>query len=298
METALTILLDGLVFSSYLFIVSLGLTIIFGVMKILNVTHGSFYAWGAYTAAFFIGLAAKAGWPDWAGFPIIFLSAILVGVVLGLILERGILQFMYRRDEVLVVLATFGSFLVLEDMILLVFGVNPYFAFQPMQLLGSVELGGIARDTYGLTLIGLAVVLAVGSWLALRRTHWGKLLSAVIYDRELSMAMGLNVSRVYIVTFVLGAIFGALGGAYIAPTVSVAPGFGVDVIVLSFAVVVIGGMGSVPGAMIGALAVGLVRAYAVHEFPQFELFVIYAVMATVLVFRPEGLFAPVKARKI
>ena len=298
MDTALTILLDGLVFSSYLFIVSLGLTIIFGVMKILNVTHGSFYAWGAYAAAFFIGLAANAGWPDWAGFAIIFFSAILVGVVLGLILERGILQFMYHRDEVLIVLATFGTFLVLEDVILLVFGVDPYFAFQPMQLLGAVELGGIARDAYGLTLIGLAVTLALGCWLALKRTRWGKLLSAVIFDRELSMSMGLNVTRVYIVTFVLGAILGALGGAYIAPTVSVAPGFGVDVIVLSFAVVVIGGMGSVPGAMIGALAVGIVRALAVHKFPQFELFVIYAVMATVLVFRPEGLFAPVKARKI
>jgi len=219
-ETALTILLDGLVFSSYLFIVSLGLTIIFGVMKILNVTHGSFYAWGAYTAAFLIGLAANAGWPDWAGFAIIFFAAILVGLVLGLILERGILQFMYHRDEVLIVLATFGSFLVLEDTILLVFGVDPYFAFQPMQLLGAVELGGIARDTYGLTLIGLAAVLAAASWLVLRRTHWGKLLSAVIFDRELAMAMGLNVSRVYIVTFVIGAILGALGGKSLADLVA------------------------------------------------------------------------------
>lgn len=298
MDIAFTILLDGLVFSSYLFIVSLGLTIIFGVMKILNVTHGSFYAWGAYTAAFLIGLAAKAGWPDWAGFLIIFGSAILVGLVLGLILERGILQFMYHRDEVLIVLATFGAFLVLEDTILLVFGVDPYFAFQPMQLLGAVEMGGITRDTYGLTLIGLAAVVAVVCWLALRRTRWGKLLSAVIFDRELSEAMGLNVTRVYMVTFTFGAMFGALGGAYVAPTISVAPGFGIDVIVLSFAVVVIGGMGSVPGAIIGALAVGLVRALAVHKFPEFELFVIYAVMATVLVFRPEGLFAPVKLRKI
>jgi branched-chain amino acid transport system permease protein len=297
-NTAITILLDGLVFSSYLFIVSVGLTIIVGVMYILNVAHGAFYAWGAYTAAVHIGLAANAGWPDWAGFGIIFFSAILVGLVLGLILERGILQFMYHRDEVLIVLATFGSFLVLEDVILLVFGVNPYFAFQQMVLLGSVQLGGIARDTYGLTLIGLAVVLAVACWLTLKRTRWGKLLSAVIFDREVSVAMGLNVTRVYIVTFTLGAMFGALGGAYIAPTVSVAPGFGIDVIVLSFAVVVIGGMGSVPGAMVGALAVGLVRALAVHKFPQFELFVIYAVMATVLVFRPEGLFAPAKLRKI
>jgi branched-chain amino acid transport system permease protein len=297
-DTAFTILLDGLVFSSYLFIVSLGLTIIFGVMKILNVTHGAFYAWGAYTAAFLIGLAANAGWPDWAGFPIILFSAILVGLVLGLILERGVLQFMYHRDEVLIVLATFGSFLVLEDVILLVFGTDPYFAFQPMTLLGSVELGGITRDTYGLTMIGLAAVVAAVCWLGLKRTRWGKLLSAVIFDREMSETMGLNVTRVYMVTFTVGAMFGALGGAYVAPTISVAPGFGIDVIVLSFAVVVIGGMGSVPGAIIGALAVGLVRALAVHKFPQFELFIVYAVMATVLVFRPEGLFPPIKLRKI
>jgi len=297
-DTAFTILLDGLVFSSYLFIVSLGLTIIFGVMKILNVTHGAFYAWGAYTAAFLIGLAANAGWPDWAGFVIILFSAILVGLVLGLILERGILQFMYHRDEVLIVLATFGSFLVLEDVILLVFGVDPYFAYQPMALLGSVELGGITRDTYGLTLIGLAAVVAVVCWAGLKRTRWGKLISAVIFDREMSETMGLNVTRVYMVTFTVGAMFGALGGAYVAPTISVAPGFGIDVIVLSFAVVVIGGMGSVPGAIVGALSVGLVRALAVHKFPQFELFIVYAVMATVLVFRPEGLFPPIKLRKI
>jgi len=110
--------------------------------------------------------------------------------------------------------------------------------------------------------------------------------------------MGINVKRVYLVTFILGAMLGALGGAYIAPTVSVAPGFGVDVVVLSFAVVAIGGMGSIPGAVIGALIVGIARAIAVHKFPQVELFVVFAVMATVLVFRPEGLFAPPKSRKI
>ena len=135
-------------------------------------------------------------------------------------------------------------------------------------------------------------------WLGLAKTKWGKLLTAVIYDRELSITMGINVTRVFIVTFVLGAVLGALGGAYVAPTVSVAPGFGVEVIVLSFAVVVIGGMGSIPGAIIGALTVGIARAIAVHQLPEVELFVVYGVMALVLVFRPEGLFAPAKARKI
>ena len=298
MEAALTILLDGLQFSSYLFIVSAGLTIIFGVMKILNVAHGSFYAWGAYTAAFFIGKFSDMGLPDALGFLIIVAAAIVVGVILGFIIEQGILKHMYERDEVLIVLATFGLFLVLEDIILIAFGTDPYFAYQPMALLESVELGGITRDVYGMTLIGVAAVVAVGCWWLLNKTKWGTLLKAVIFDREMGISMGINVPLVYTLTFIGGAILGGLGGAYIAPTISVAPGLGTEVIVLSFAVVVVGGMGSIAGAAIGSLIIGLLRAIAVHELPQVELFVVFAVMAVVLVFRPEGLFAPAKPRKI
>lgn len=298
METAVTTLLDGLVFSSYLFLVSVGLTIIFGVMKILNVAHGSLYAWGAYTAAWLIGVWSEAGLGDAGTFLMIAAAALVVGCVLGFVLERGLIRFMYGRDEVIVVLATFATFLILEDVILLVFGVDPYFAYQPMAFLGSTEIGGILRDVYSLTLIGLAAVVGIALWVGLTRTRWGKLLAAVIHDRELSVAMGIDVTRVYVVTFMLGAVLGALGGAYVAPMVSVAPGFGVEVIVLSFAVVVIGGMGSIPGAAIGALVVGIARAVAVHQLPEVELFVVYGVMAVVLVFRPEGLFAPAQARKI
>lgn len=298
METFITILLDGLQFSSYLFIVSAGLTIIFGVMKILNVCHGSFYAWGAYTAAFFIGKFSDMGMPDAMGFLIIIVAAILVGVVLGLIIEQGILKYMYHRDEVLIVLATFGLFLVLEDVILIAFGADPYFAYQPMALLDSVEMGGIIRDVYGLSLIGVAALVATGCWFLLNKTKWGTILKAVIFDREMGISMGINVPMVYTMTFIGGAILGGLGGAYIAPTISVAPGLGTEVIVLSFAVVVVGGMGSIAGAAIGSVIIGVLRAVAVHELPQVELFVVFAVMAVVLVFRPEGLFAPAKPRKI
>ena len=298
METFLTILLDGLQFSSYLFIVSAGLTIIFGVMKILNVAHGSFYAWGAYTAAFFIGKFSDMGMPDAFGFLIIIVAAVAVGLLLGYVIEQSILKHMYHRDEVLIVLATFGLFLVLEDIILIAFGTDPYFAFQPMALLGSVKMGGIVRDVYGLTLIGVATLVAIGCWWLLNKTKWGTLLKAVIYDREMGIALGINVPLVYTMTFIGGAILGGLGGAYIAPTISVAPGLGTEVIVLSFAVVVVGGMGSIAGAAIGSIIIGILRALAVHELPQVELFVVFAVMAIVLVFRPEGLFAPAKSRKI
>lgn len=298
MQLYTTIALDGLSYASYLFIVSVGLTVIFGVMKILNVAHGSFYAWGAYGAAYLIGVAADMGFPDWFGFVLIAVAALAVGLVLGTAIERLLLRRMYQHEEVLLVLATFGIFLILEDVIMLVFGVNPYFAYQPMALLGSVRVGGIIRDVYSLTLLGLAAVIALGCWIGLNRTRWGKLIHTVIFDREVSYAMGINVDRVFLITFVIGTTLGALGGAYVAPTVSVAPGFGVDVIVLSFAVVVIGGMGSIPGAVIGSLMVGLLRAAAVHLMPELELFVVFAVMAVVLMVRPEGLFAPAEARKI
>ena len=297
-ELLLVILVDGLVYSSYLFLVAVGLTVIFGVQKVLNVTHGAFYAFGAYLTAYCIGLWANGGLPDWGGFLIILLSAVFLGFVLGVIIERGLLKFLYSRDEHIVVLATFAAFLVLEDAILLIWGTDPYLAFQPLALLGNSEIAGLIFDNYALTMIALSFIVAIVLWYGLNRTQFGKILLAVIFDREVSMAMGINVTRVFLITFIIGTFLGALGGAYHAPIISVQPGIGVEVIVLAFAVVVIGGMGSIPGALIGAVVVGVARAAAVHLYPELELFVIYAIMALVLIFRPEGLFAPIQARKI
>jgi branched-chain amino acid transport system permease protein len=278
--------------------VAVGLTVIFGVMKILNVTHGSFYAFGAYMSATLVGIYYQTDLPEFGGFLAIFSAALVVGVFFGVVLERGLLRFLYHRDEHIIVLATFAMFLVLEDVLLMIWGTDPYYATEPMGLLGFIDIEVLSYDVYRLSFIALAVVVGLGLWLGLTRTKWGKVLLAVIFDREISQAMGINVTVVFLVTFVIGSILGALGGAYIAPTISVSPGIGVEVIVLAFAVVVIGGMGSIPGAMIGSLLVGISRAAAVHKFPEIELFVIYAIMAAVLAFRPEGLFAPAQARKI
>jgi branched-chain amino acid transport system permease protein len=297
-QQLIVILVDGLIFSSYLFLVAVGLTIIFGVMKVLNVTHGSLYAFGAYLAATFVGIYYETSLPEFGGFAVLFIAPVIVGICLGLIVERGILQFLYDRDEHIIVLATFAAFLMLEDAIVLIWGVDPYFAYQPQALLGAVAIAGLPFDVYSLSLIGLALIVGAVCWYGLRRTKWGKILLSVIFDREVSQAMGINVTAVYIITFIIGSILAALGGAYVAPTISVTPGIGVEVIVLAFAVVVIGGLGSIGGVMIGALVVGIARAAAVHLLPEVELFVIYAIMAAVLTIRPEGLFAPVKARKI
>ena len=298
MQFLITVLLDGLIYASYLFIVSLGLTITFGVMKILNVAHGGFFAWGAYLASISIIYLGDNEYKSFLYYFAIFLSAIIVGLFFGYIIERFILRKMYNEDIHLIVLATFGLFWILEDLILHVFGVDPLMPYYPAMELGGIELGGIFQGVYSLTLAGLAIIVAFICWYFLKKTKYGKVLQSVIFDREVSVSMGINVTKVYLITFIIGGMLGALGGAYIAPTISVSPGFAIDVVVMSFAVVVIGGMGSVPGALIGSLIVGLVRAFAVHQAPILELFIIYAIMAIVLIIKPEGLFAPPKPRKI
>jgi len=296
--TAFAILFDGLVYAAYLFVVAIGLTLIFGVMKILNVTHGAFYAFGAYGAATAVGLYFSSDLPAAGGFLVMVLAAMVVGLVLGLILERGVLRLVYGRDEVIIVLVTYAAFLILEDVTVLIWGPQSYSAYQPLVASGSVAVGRLILSGYDVGLIVLALLLAVLSIVALKHTRQGRLLTVVIFDRETAAAFGINVTLVYTVTFVLGAMLGALGGAAMAPKISITLGIGVEVIVLAFAVVAIGGMGSVEGAVIGALIVGVSRAAAVHLLPQIELFVIYAVMALVLVFRPYGLFARTQPRKI
>jgi branched-chain amino acid transport system permease protein len=296
--TLFAIVTDGLVYAAYLFLVAVGLTLIFGVMKILNVTHGSFYAFGAYGAATAVGIYYDRGLPDAGGFLLMLLVAIGIGFILGLVLERGVLRLVYGRDEVIVVLVTYAAFLILEDVIVLIWGPQSYAAYQPMVAAGSIELGELVLSNYDILLVLLATFLAVVTYWALKHTRYGRLLTVVIYDRETAAAFGINVTVVFTVTFVIGAILGTIGGAVMAPKISVTLGIGVEVIVLAFAVVATGGMGSVEGALVGALIVGLARAAAVHLFPQLELFVIYAVMALVLVFRPYGLFTRAAPRKI
>ena len=296
--TLSAILTDGLVYAAYLFIVAIGLTLIFGVMKILNVTHGSFYAFGAYGAATAVGVYANSDLPAALGFLFMIALAMAIGVVMGLVLERGILRLVYGRDEVVVVLVTYAVFLILEDVIVLIWGPRSYAAYQPMVAAGNTEIGELVLSNYDIGLVAIAAALAGIAYWALKFTRYGRLLTTVIFDRETAAAFGINVTLVYTVTFIIGAMLGALGGAVMAPKMSITLGIGVEVIVLAFAVVAIGGMGSIEGALIGALVVGICRAAAVHLVPQLELFVIYGVMALVLVVRPYGLFVRAQPRKI
>jgi branched-chain amino acid transport system permease protein len=298
MSTAITILVDGVTYAAWLFIVALGLTLVFGVLKILNIAHGSFYAVGAYAGASFVSWFASMQLAPWMSLVALLMASVAVAAVLAPLTERGLLRMFYGRDEVLLVLVTYALFLILEDATKLVWGANPYFVSAPYQLFGNVAVGTQSYVGYDFALVGVALACGIGVWWGLNRTRTGKIVLAVIHSAEVASAMGVNVSRVYTFAFMFGIFLAALGGALTAPMISVQPGLSVGVVIVSFAVVIIGGLGSIEGAAAGALIVGLARSLAVHTWPPAELFSIYVAMAVVLVFRPEGLFQRIQARKI
>jgi branched-chain amino acid transport system permease protein len=298
MDLALTILIDGAIYASWLFIVALGLTLIFGVLKILNIAHGSFYAIGAYAAASIVGLFSAQQYAPAFSLIALLLAAVAVAVIVGPLLERLLLRRFYGRDEVLLVLVTYALFLILEDVSKLIWGVNPYYVTEPYGLFGDVSLGSLFYVGYDLAIVAVALICGLGVWFGLNRTVLGKIVLAVIHNDEIAASMGINIGKVYLGAFTFGVFLAALGGAFTAPMISVQPGISVGVIIVSFAVVIIGGLGSIGGAAIGALIVGVARSTAVHIWPAAELFSIYLVMAAVLIFRPEGLFQRAVARRI
>jgi branched-chain amino acid transport system permease protein len=295
---ALTIAIDGVTYASWLFIVALGLTLVFGVLKILNIAHGSFYALGAYVTATLVSLAASWALPPAMSLVAMLLASVLVAVLVAPLTERGLLRFFYGRDEVLLVLVTYAMFLMMEDLTKLIWGANPYYVSEPYGMFGNIDIGNQTYVGYDFMLVALALVVGLGVWWGLNRTRFGKIVTAVIHSAEVASSMGIQVSRVYMLAFSVGIFLAALGGAFTAPMLSVQPGLSVGVIIISFAVVIIGGLGSIEGAAIGALIVGLARALAVHVWPVAELFSVYLVMALVLMFRPQGLFQRIQARKI
>src|SRR5262249_5388902 len=182
--SAFAVLVDGLVYAAYLFIVAIGLTLIFGVMKILNVAHGSFFTFGAYGAARAVGIYFNRGLPEAGGYLLVVLLAVTLGFVLGLILERGIMRWVYGRDEVVMALVTYAAFLILEDVVILVWGPGSYATYEPLIAAGNVEIGELVLSNYDLGLIAVAAVLAGVCHWGLKFTRYGRLLTAVIFDRE------------------------------------------------------------------------------------------------------------------
>jgi branched-chain amino acid transport system permease protein len=300
MDTGLLtiIILDGVNYAAILFLISVGLTFVYGVLRILNISHGSFYALGAYMATWLTLSLLKIGLPDILSYFSLLAGAVIVGLVCGPIIERLCLRRIYGQDIHIQLLLTYSILLILDDVQKLIWGTDPLFVSEPYAYLGQFSMGGIIYPYYSLLLWAVAAVFGgVLIWL-MRRTRFGKIVVSVIYDREVSVAMGVNVGLIYTVAFTIGGFAGALGGAFIAPTISVVPGFAVEVVVMAFAVIAIGGLGNLEGALVGSLIVGLARAGAVHLFAELDLMVIYLIMVLVLAFRPQGLFGAVEERRI
>ena len=295
-QTLALILADGVAYAALVFLVSVGLSLVFGVMRILNVAHGSFYALGAYLTASLVAAALALKLSPWLSFPAMLLAALLVGGAAGGLLEALLLRRIYAKDEALQLLATFAVFMILENLQRLIWGVQPYAVSDPVQLLGNVEIAGISYTAYQ-ALVLPAVALAGLRWF-LRSTLAGRVLLAVTEDRETATIIGIDTQRVFFVTFVIGSSLAALGGALAAPTTSILPGMGADMIVLSFAVAATAGLGQIEGAALTALLIGLGRSAAVYTWPEIEVLTPYLIMVLVLLARPQGLFAQPAARRI
>ena len=279
---------NALLYASVLFLIAGGLSLIYGVMRIVNLAHGSLYAFGAYVTAWVVGQ-----WLAGAPVPVLFLllpAGAVAAALLGAVLEPTLLRPFYRRAEEYQLLVTFGLLMLLEDLMRFFWGPYPLTATSLFETMGSLTVGGSVYPRYNLLVIVIGVVAAFLLWAFVYKTRFGVVLRATSQDMRRASAMGVNVNRVYVQAFTIGCFMAGLGGAIVVPSQSAVLGMAVDALVLAFVVVVIGGLGSLEGALFGALIVGVVREIGVSMFPEIELAILYLIAVFVLLVRPAGLF--------
>ena len=283
-----------------LFLLAAGLTLVFGIMDMINLAHGSLYMIGAYLMA----TLAQATGSFWAALPLALIATALVGAVLEVVLLRNL----YERDHLTQVLATFAVILIANEAVRIIWGAQSLMLNAPAALTGPVRLpGGVQYASYRLAIIGVGVAVAICLYVLVTKTKIGMLVRAGASNREMALAMGVNIRSLFTAVFALGAALCALAGAMLGPILAVQVGMGENILILAFVVIVIGGIGSIRGAFVGALLVGAVdtmgRALLPIAFakmfspqaasnlgPSLSSILIYVLMAAVLFFRPQGLF--------
>jgi branched-subunit amino acid ABC-type transport system permease component len=269
----------------FLFLIASGLSLIFGVLGVLNFAHGSLYMLGAYMSYTIASVFLGSSLSFWLALVLGSLAVALVGAII----EAAFLRPVYRREELDQLLVTYALVLVIGDLVKLVWGTENRSGSRPPMLAGSIDIAGRAFPTYNLFVLALGPLVALGLWVLLRRTRFGRLIRAAANDREMVGVIGVDVSRLFTGVFALGAWLGGLGGGLAAPVGAIFPGMDVEVIVESFIVVVVGGMGSLGGTLLGALIIGQLNAFGILIFPRFAIVFVYILMAVVLVTRPWGL---------
>ena len=277
--------LSGLTTAMFLFLIASGLSLIFGVLRVLNFAHGTFYMLGAYGAYQIVQWVGT----DHGMFWFAVLGAALGVAILGGIVERLLLRHLYGREELYQLLFTYALVLVLSDAAKIIWGTQQKGIVRPPELTGAVTLFGATIPYYSLFILVLGFTVAILFWLLLQRTRMGRLIRAAALDRETLGALGVNVKALYTGVFMLGSFLGGLGGALVSPVRTIVPGMDTEIIVEAFVVVVIGGLGSFWGTFLGALIYGQVLSFGILFFPRFSIFAVFALMAAVLILRPWGL---------
>lgn len=280
--------LNSFFYASVLFLIAAGLSLIFGVMGIINMAHGSLYALGAYVTAWVI-TAVPGDLPFVVLLLLLPVGAVAVALV-GLVIEPTLIRPLYKRPEEYQLLITFALLLVLEDIMHFVFGGTPLSASAVIDRMGSFPIFDLIYPTYNLLVIAVGALAALCLWAFIYRTKFGVILRAASQDMRMASALGVDIKRVYVQAFGIGCFLAGLGGAIVVPSQAAVLGMGIDNLILAFVVVVIGGLGSLRGALIGALVVSFVRTFMVQFFPELELAVLYLIAAGVLLVRPTGLF--------
>jgi branched-chain amino acid transport system permease protein len=276
-------LLNALALAGLLFLVSVGLSLVFGILRVVNFAHGVFYMLGAYLGFTTVALSGRF-WPS------LLVVPPAVGL-LGAVLERFTLRFIYRRPPIYQLLLTFGLALVVEESVHVIYGPTAKGIEPPPLLQGALDLGGgLLYPRYRLFLVVLGVVVGAAVWLFLRRTRAGLVIRAVAQNSEMADCLGADVARVRTLVFGAACALAGLGGVAAAPMTTAYLGMGISVIVDAFVVVVIGGLGSIVGSMVGSLIVGAAQTWGAFYLPETAMVIIYAVMGAILIFRPWGLF--------
>jgi branched-chain amino acid transport system permease protein len=282
-------LLVGLSRSMIYFVVCAGLSFILGVLRVPNIAHGSLYMIGAFSAfsifTFFGGSST--------GFWLALLVAPLVVALVGFIAERGLFCHLYEREHLMLLLFTFALMLILGDLVKLTWGPEYCSVLAPSTLRGSIEIFGSSFPRYNLFLLIIGPLVAVFLWLFVNKTKIGKISRAAAVDREMVGALGINVSWVFSASFVLGCFLAGLGGALVAPTISICLGMDHNIIIEAFLIVTIGGLGNMWGALVGSLIFGVTHSFGVLFLPQFAIVFPYAAVVIVLLLRPKGLLKSV-----
>ncbi|MGE5255131.1 MAG: branched-chain amino acid ABC transporter permease [Hyphomicrobiales bacterium] len=295
METSFTLaafasqVLVGLSRAMILFIVSSGLSFILGVLRVPNVAHGSLYMIGAFAAH----TIATASGGSAAGFWLAMLCAPLIVALISLVAERLLFCHLYEREHLMLLLFTFALMLILGDLTKMTWGADYRSIVAPVFLQGSVAVFGTAFPKYNLFLLLVGPLVAVGLWLLSARTKFGKIARAAAVDREMVGAIGINVSWVFALAFVLGCLLAGLGGALVSPTISITLGMDHSIIIEAFLIVTIGGLGNIWGAMVGSLIFGVTQSIGVMILPQFAIVFPYLAVVIILTLKPTGLLKSV-----